>query len=416
MLTTTVGLLRIAAVVSVCLTGAFLWTAAGQPAPAGAPDELEAKIAAQYESLRSGDFGEEGYVSLAELLRRADRSAEAVDGLRRGLAEFPESFRLRAELAESLVALGDFEGAIVAMKPVASDPRAKEPLAGIHFARGRTAFAEQLYFESLAAARRAVELEPGNPEYLQLEGSSYFALGQNTEARKRFEQLLQHDPGHVEAYYSLALIHLRSRDLTTAEEYLLEATTRGPGFTPAHFYLGRVYNAQNRNRLAVDEFTRALDGGGGELEDIYLHLGQAYKALGMYAQAIDALENQVSRDPESATSRISLGDSYLRTREWDAARRHLERAVELAPDRAAAHCLLARVLLEQGWDEEALTSLRQCSAADPDSEEPHYLMRQIYLRQGKLDLARQETELYTRKKRLLEYLRTKHAEGAPDPK
>jgi tetratricopeptide (TPR) repeat protein len=407
------GFVRITAVVSVCLTGAFLGIAAVQQAPDDGPDELEARIAAQYASLGSGDHGEEGYVSLAELLRLADRSEEAVNGLQRGLAEFPESFLLRTELAKSLLTLGDFEGAMAAMEPVASDARAKELLAGIHFARGQWAFVEQRYFESLAAARRAVELSPENPEYLQLEGSSYFALGQNTEARKRFEQVLQYDPNYVEAYYSLALIHLRRQDLTTAEEYLLEATTRRPGFTPAHFYLGRVYNAQNRNRSAVDEFTRALDGGG-EFEDIFLHLGQAYKALGMYTQAIEALENQVSRDPESATSRISLGDSYMRTREWDSARRHLERAVELAPDRAAAHCLLARVLLEQGGDEEALASLKRCSSADPDSEEPHYLMRQIYLRQGRLDLAKEETELYIRKKRLLEYLSTRHAETAPD--
>ncbi len=414
MLTTTVGLLRIAAVVSVCLTGAFLWTAAGQPAPAGAPDELEAKIAAHYESLRSGELGEEGYVNLAELLRRADRSAEAVDGLRLGLAEFPESLLLRTELAKSLLALGDFEGAIGAMAPAASEPRAKELLAEIHFSRGRTAFAGQLYFESLAAARRAVELEPENPEYLHLEGASYFALGQNTDARGRFEEALRCDPNHVEAYYSLALIYLRRQDLASAEEYLLEAAARRPGFAAAHFYLGRVYNAQNRNRSAVDEFTRALDAGG-EFEDIYLHLGLAYKALGLNTEAIGALENQISLDPESATPRITLADSYMKNREWEAARRHLEKATHLEPNRAKAHCLLARALLELDQEERAVASLKRCGEADPTSEEPHYLMRLIHMRHGRLDLAKQETEIYTRKKRILEYLEKEHSDGSLDP-
>jgi tetratricopeptide (TPR) repeat protein len=69
-------------------------------------------------------------------------------------------------------------------------------------------------------------------------------------------------------------------------------------------------------------------------------------------QSISRIQELLAQEPDNATGHLSLGTLFFQQGRFDAARDHLQRAVELAPSSVEAHATLA-VVLEQLNDLEA---------------------------------------------------------------
>ncbi len=100
----------------------------------------------------------------------------------------------------------------------------------------------------------------------------------------------------------------------------------------------------------VDALRRAPD-------DFRLHecYGEFLGVTGHYADAADVWRNACVLVPHHYLAHFELGRNLARVRDLPAARRALERSIELRPDYADAHLELGQVLVAQGHAEEGLS-------------------------------------------------------------
>jgi Tfp pilus assembly protein PilF len=72
------------------------------------------------------------------------------------------------------------------------------------------------------------------------------------------------------------------------------------------------------------------------------------------AKIINNLEAMLEKDQDSALLRYSLGNEYLKEKNFEAATAHLAKAVELDPDYSAAWKLYGKALVENDQIETAI--------------------------------------------------------------
>jgi tetratricopeptide (TPR) repeat protein len=85
----------------------------------------------------------------------------------------------------------------------------------------------------------------------------------------------------------------------------------------------------------------------------YVNLGALLSSTGRPGEAIPLLLEAVQIDPAGVNGHRELGKAYSHLEQFDKAQMELERAVELAPQVAAPHYLLAQVYRKRGLIEKA---------------------------------------------------------------
>lgn len=141
--------------------------------------------------------------------------------------------------------------------------------------------------------------------------------------------------------------------LSEARSVLERAVRFDPTNSVAHYNLGRVYADLLEEDRAVTEyliaFNAGLDLAGNNLGHLYLRRGD-YDRAAFVLQRSSALSEPHGKktDPELRYKELkNLGWARWGQQRFDEARVLLEEAVRLEPNRAEAHCLLARTLAAQ---------------------------------------------------------------------
>ncbi len=147
---------------------------------------------------------------------------------------------------------------------------------------------------TLAECKKALELDPENPEVLRLLGVASLLAGQPQEAGQFFEMALDAAPESVLPYLNLAILameegrlddalaqcrdageagirdprlscitgicHYRQGQFRSAFDEFRASLQQDPAFRPAKFYLATVALALNRPDLAEREFSELMEG------------------------------------------------------------------------------------------------------------------------------------------------------------
>jgi tetratricopeptide (TPR) repeat protein len=85
-----------------------------------------------------------------------------------------------------------------------------------------------------------------------------------------------------------------------------------------------------------------------DLDDERIEQALAMFGAGSYVRARDLLYSVLRDRPESVTSLLALGTSYVMTREWERVLRYADEVLRLRPEQSTAHQMRARALLEAG--------------------------------------------------------------------
>jgi len=110
---------------------------------------------------------------------------------------------------------------------------------------------------------------------------------------------------------------------------------------------------------------------------VLLRTASALLNEGLADQAIEALEQALSRDPRSYEAHSLLGAAYMRQEEYALAGHHFERAVWLDSGRVAARYNLAVAYRSAGRLEEALQQVRAALDKDPHHEKSRALLKEL---------------------------------------
>ena len=244
--------------------------------------------------------------------------------------------------------------------------------------------------ESRLTTRHTKNLEAYN---LYLQGR-YFWDKRGRESLNKsieyFEKALEKDPNYALAYAGLADSYLvlgnngiipPGEAYTKAKEYVLKALEKDNGIAEAHATMASIMrdydwdwtHSEKECRLAVQ-----LNPGYG-----YAHQAYAF-LLSMLARHEEAIkEIKIARDIDPLAPRITanVGNLLYKARKYDQALEELRKAIELYPEHAFSHALIARVYIALSRYEAAFTSLQTYEKAA--GEEPILDWAYLFAKWGK---------------------------------
>lgn len=166
------------------------------------------KAAAQYRAATQLDPQfPESYKALGDLFLSAPRRLfdQAVEAYTKALEVRPFYAEAHVGLGDARAAKGDVDGAVQAYQQALvynpANPR-------VHVSLGKMYYAEKgLYFESVNAYQKAIELDPTFVEARMGLGEVYEEKGLYREAIAEYRSVVDRDPKHTGALYNLALVY-----------------------------------------------------------------------------------------------------------------------------------------------------------------------------------------------------------------
>ncbi|MBI1246194.1 MAG: tetratricopeptide repeat protein [Alphaproteobacteria bacterium] len=256
------------------------------------------------------------------LKHQAGRSADGRELVARAVAIAPQVAAYRANLGMIAAALGDNVAAL-------------------------DAFA--------AACTMQPELEAA---VLALRAGCALAAGRFSLAAADYAQLAQAAPENVDAWRGLALARHAGGDPRGALPAYRRALDRRPDDLVAENGLGAALLETGNGGEALAVLERAAARARAPWGPLLANLGNARRAAGDLAGAIDALERAIACDPDNATTLSNLAAVFSEAGRLGDARKCGHRAVALAPDDTAARANLAACHFDAGSIGEAIAGWR----------------------------------------------------------
>lgn len=105
--------------------------------------------------------------------------------------------------------------------------------------------------------------------------------------------------------------------------------------------------------------------------DIYCRLGRLADEMGLVDEAEQAFRSAIQQDDQCAAAHASLALILLGKRKFEAAEKHLRKALANEKN-APRYCILGTVLSALGRKQEATECFEAALALEPDYEEAHY--------------------------------------------
>lgn len=353
---------------------------------------------------------------LSALQMRSGQIPQAQDTLRRAVAVDPEALEPRLALSGNRLAAGQAGEAIDVLNQV-RELHGESPLwmRQMALAQGAAGNGE----EAAALVRRLIEKEPASAD-LHLALARSLALTPDRKGvREALEQVLEFEPGHVDASVMLVRLHLAegrtaeaaavlrplSRNAESAEVAMLEGqlAMEERRFQDAATAFRRVIRAEPENGLATMGLYQALWEGGDRAGAISTarawsearpddhvaryNLALLHMAAGEQDAAIRHMEQVARHLPDNGAVLNNL--AWLqRSRDPDKALALAERAVRLLPDSAGALHTLGSIQLDLGRGDEALETLRKAWTADSSHAGVRFQYARALARTGHGDEAR----------------------------
>ena len=150
-------------------------------------------------------------------------------------------------------------------------------------------------------------------------------------------QALALDPSDPQSHYTMAAVHLWSKDHDEAIREASTATELDPNFSPGYSLLGLALHYAGRSQEALGELERAM-----QLDpyypDTYLHfLAQCHFSLRRYADAEAALRRRLVRNLETDISRVLLAACYGHLGRPDHAQVEWQEVLRINPSYSLEH-------------------------------------------------------------------------------
>ena len=183
--------------------------------------------------------------------------------------------------------------------------------------------------EAIPYLTRHLEMIPGDQQSLIQLGKCYSDLGRVQDAERTLRRALASGDDAV-GYYNLGLVQEQGDRLQEAEVSYRRAVSLGPGLASARNNLGLLFARTGRLIEAEVQLREAI-----RLEpsspDAYANLAIVLLERGNIDQAEQLARQAIEVNPEHANAHVNLGVIRARVGDLDGARRHLTEALRLDP-------------------------------------------------------------------------------------
>jgi tetratricopeptide (TPR) repeat protein len=212
---------------------------------------------------------------------------------------------------------------------------------------------------------------------------------------RELKTILGAAPRSAEAHLLLGLAYrvVGSPELMgEAVAELRQALALNPDFSPARFYLARIYLDLGRAARAREELQTALEQVPGNPQFLAL-LGETERQLKNPRRSVELTTQALQADESLAEARYYLGLAYFDLGRHDDAIRELERVVKSGPKMSDAYFSLGTAYLETGRLDEALETLSRGTQVDPSRADLRVQLARAYRSKGLLAKADEQLTL-----------------------
>jgi tetratricopeptide (TPR) repeat protein len=184
--------------------------------------------------------------------------------------------------------------------------------------------------------QKAVKLNPSNTDTIVLLSKVEMARGEGDRALATAYQSIADSPKKVGGYFFAGTLEEMSGRPQKAEEVYRKALQLDPGYAPAANNLAylMLQNGENNDvALSLAQMARQKMPDSTSAADT---LAWAYYQKGLYDFAADLLTDVVQKAPDNATYQYHLGMVCQKQNNRAAAKKHLQRALQINPNSPAA--------------------------------------------------------------------------------
>ncbi|HVW21094.1 MAG TPA: tetratricopeptide repeat protein [Opitutaceae bacterium] len=216
------------------------------------------------------------------------------------------------------------------------------------------------YASPLALWTQTVAARPGDSIAQNNLGRALFAAGRKAEAEARYRRALQLDPDNPEARYNLANLMAADGRLDGAIDQYRQVLRLRPAMFEAHNNLGLALVKAGRVPEALAEFGETLRLEPDSFEG-HLNRADALAQEDRLPESVAEYRRALALDPGSAAAHENLGLSLARLNQVDAALGEFAAAVRLDPGEADYHRDLGIALGHVGRNAEAEAELAEAA-------------------------------------------------------
>jgi len=222
-------------------------------------------------------------------------------------------------------------------------------------------------------------------------GSVFFQQGYFDQAEASLQLALHDDPSSAEAVYGLGSVYLKQQKTEEARnnfERALKLHASYPDTLPnAWNNLGLIATQEGRTADAIPYFQEAL-----RLSPDHLialdNLGNAYRQLKQWDEARKVLERAVAAGPQDPEANYGLGMVFAQIDDSDRAYEYLQRALKFRPAYPEALNNLGVLYLRTRRRDEAVASFEECMRVAPGFDQAYLNLARVYSLEGSPDKAR----------------------------
>lgn len=300
---------------------------------------------------------------------------------------------------EYLRALDDLDKAIKLAPANDGDSR-----FALHALRAETLCALKQYGRALPDAAEALKIEPTSTAMLALRGDTYVNLGQFTEAKDDFNRLLRLQPRSTEAYFGLATVAAKEKNLGLVNDYIDKGQQLAQSKANAFVRTARVKEilgdydaavtallqaaAADANdpdalpalvQLASSNYTAVINGLTAQIKQqprqpfFYFLRGSIAAAHYHYVDAIKDFNFIISENLYSMNSLYAdLAECYYALGDFDTALANIDKAIagavsDVDDDPVLYHTVRSRILRASGKFDDALKAADRALEFGPDN-------------------------------------------------
>ena len=245
------------------------------------------------------------------------------------------------------------------------------------FCRGVIAHQGKKMAEAVGFLEQALQLYPGNVQFLQALAAVHTAMQNHKAAAEVYARLVDAHPGSVDAYFNRGIALSAMGQPRDAILSFMRALELEPRHWRAALNCGLLQQTLNDHSAAVNNFERALQLEPGEPSASY-SMGVSLHHLERHAEALDIYKRILGMYPNHADTHNACASTLLALREYPGALDHYDAALRLNPLMTDAYLNKGLALYALLRFEEALDCYQKVLSLDVESAEVHYHMANAF--------------------------------------
>ncbi|MCP4447593.1 MAG: tetratricopeptide repeat protein [Myxococcales bacterium] len=251
------------------------------------------------------------------------RTSRALKVAKRFYEEVPSEAISYHTLADAQAAAGEHDQVVGTMGGLLAFSE-EDAIAFEKRGRARLTIGEDA--EGIRDIRRAVDMEPDNPDFRNSLGAGLLRAGKRKEAQRALKKSLQLDTGNGRAHLLLGILARMEGNGAEARSHHESALESDPDDARAQYELGISCNQLGDNEAAEAAFAKAVD-----LEpergNYWYGYGDLLHLMGRLEESAAAYRQSVKLEPNNARAWERLGEVLIKTGQLSSAAKSLKRGI-----------------------------------------------------------------------------------------